>query len=195
MSAARAWQRAVSVGALVFASLASAAMPAQDTGAVRSAATATPTTPAAQTAAPEAAAEVWSPLTGDAWIDRQLADINVYGNRYRSAFVDEVVRYHAAPRALVAELLASRGWLPGDAYYACALAQIIGRPCRAVAALRERASADGWEAIIAAAGVTDHNDVDTRMKQAIATSYRHWARPLAKPGTTSPARNKHRALP
>ena len=56
----------------------------------------------------------WNPRTGDAAMDARLADINQYGDRYRAAFVDELVRYHAAPRTLVGALLADEHWAPGD---------------------------------------------------------------------------------
>ena len=51
------------------------------------------------------AASGWNPRSGDAWVDAQLADINRYGLRYREPFIDEMARYHGAPRALVGELL------------------------------------------------------------------------------------------
>ncbi|HEY4560393.1 MAG TPA: hypothetical protein VIG54_06615, partial [Lysobacter sp.] len=44
--------------------------------------------------------------TGDAWLDSRLVDIDAYAATYRDAFVDEVARYHRAPRELVQELLA-----------------------------------------------------------------------------------------
>src|SRR3546814_18459926 len=72
----------------------------------------------------------WNPRSGDAWVDTQLADINAYGSRYRGAFVDDLVRYHAAPRDLVNELVDARNWAPGDVHYACPLAQVVGRPWR-----------------------------------------------------------------
>ena len=72
----------------------------------------------------------WDPRTGDAVLDARLADINRYGDRYRAAFVDELVRYHAAPRALVTALLADEQWAPGDLYFACALAQAAGHGSR-----------------------------------------------------------------
>ncbi|MBP7159601.1 MAG: hypothetical protein KBA36_12420, partial [Thermomonas sp.] len=42
----------------------------------------------------------WNPRSGDVWVDAQLADMNQYGARYRDPFIDEMVRYHAAPRDL-----------------------------------------------------------------------------------------------
>ena len=106
------------------------------------------------------------PATGDTWIDARLLDIDHYAARHRDAFIDELVRYHGAPRALAAELLAREdAWSAGDLYFACALGQVSGRPCRTVVTLRERAPAQPWSEIagqVGAAGVgaedEDHND-------------------------------------
>src|SRR6476619_704905 len=68
--------------------------------------------------------------TGDAWVDATLVDIDRYAARYPDAFVDEMVRYHGAPRELVDELLGDRRWSAGDIYFACTLAQFAGQPCR-----------------------------------------------------------------
>ncbi|MDQ3159548.1 MAG: hypothetical protein M3Q51_00830, partial [Pseudomonadota bacterium] len=64
----------------------------------------------------------WNPRSGDVWVDTQLTDMNRYGSRYRDPFIDEMVRYHDAPRNLVTDLLINRRWAPGDVYYACTLA-------------------------------------------------------------------------
>lgn len=123
----------------------------------------------------------WNPRTGDAWIDRQLADINAYGDRYRGAFIDELVRYHAAPRELVTELVTRRNWAPGDVYFACALAQVAGRPCRRVIEDWEQAHADGWSKLMAQLALPDRRDATARLKQDITASYARWGRPLAEP--------------
>ena len=122
----------------------------------------------------------WNPRSGDAWIDRQLADINAYGSRYRGAFVDEIVRYHAAPRDLVEELVTKRNWAPGDVYYACAVAQVIGRPCRAIVDAWGQSHAEGWEQVATQAGIAKRPDAMARLKQDITESYVRWGRPLAK---------------
>lgn len=127
----------------------------------------------------------WNPRSGDAWIDRQLADINDYGSRYRGAFIDEIVRYHAAPRELVTELVTRRNWAPGDVYYACALAQLAGQPCRSVIETWEQAHADGWGAVTAGMALPDRRDAMARLKQDIAASYVRWGRPLAEPRTAA----------
>ncbi len=144
--------------------------------------------PATAVAAPASAADApietvigpWLPRSGDAWIDLQLGDINVYGARYRGAFIDEIVRYHAAPRELVESLLDAQGWLPGDVYYACALANVAGRPCRAAVALREASPGDGWETVSMDLGIDDQTAATRRLRQAIKASYVHWARPEAR---------------
>ncbi|HVI58853.1 MAG TPA: hypothetical protein VM619_08245 [Luteimonas sp.] len=125
-------------------------------------------------------AYAWNPRSGDAWIDAQLADINAYGARYRGAFVDELARYHAAPRALVEELVDQRNWAPGDVYYACALAQVVGRPCRAVADAWGQSHDQGWAAVAGQLGVAERPDAVQRLRQDIIDSYARWGRPLAK---------------
>ena len=122
----------------------------------------------------------WNPRSGDAWIDAQLADINAYGSRYRGAFVDELARYHAAPRALVTELVDERNWAPGDVYYACALAQVLGRPCRALVEAWGQSHGLGWAAVAAQAGIASRPDATQRLKQDIAASYARWGRPAAE---------------
>lgn len=134
-------------------------------------------------------AHAWNPRSGDAWIDRQLGDINRYGDRYRGAFIDELVRYHAAPRELATELLTKRNWAPGDVYYACAVAQSTGRPCRVVVDAWAVDHAQGWEAVAQQAGGVDAADATARLKQDITASYARWGRPLATPaGNVASAR-------
>lgn len=120
----------------------------------------------------------WDPRTGDATMDARLADINRYGNRYRAAFVDELVRYHAAPRALVDALLADEGWAPGDLYYACALARAVGRPCRHVLDLWRAAHATGWGPVAARLGVPPDSPEFRRIAEGLVASYARWGRPL-----------------
>ena len=120
----------------------------------------------------------WDPRTGDAVLDARLADVNVYGDRYRAAFVDELVRYHAAPRALTGALLADERWAPGDLYFACALAQAVGRPCRHVIDLWRESHATGWGAVAARLGVAPGSPEFRRVVDGVADSYRRWGRPL-----------------
>src|SRR5690606_33385401 len=109
-----------------------------------------------------------------------------YGDRYREAFIDELVRYHAAPRALAGALLADEAWAPGDLYYACALAEVVGRPCRHAIDLWRRHRAEGWEAVGARMGVTPGSPAFGRIAAGIASSYLRWGRPLPVAAPTSP---------
>lgn len=142
-------------------------------------------------------AEARAPDTGDPWIDAQLADMDRYAARHRDAFVDELARYHAAPRAVVTEAL-DAGVSPGDAYYACALAQALGRPCREVLDARHAAAdvEDGWGGVAARLAPERAGDARERVKRGIVGSYDRWARPLtldpalrrAFPDRNAPAR-------
>ena len=119
----------------------------------------------------------WQPRSGDAWVDAQLADINQYGARWPNTFTDELVRYHQAPRDLVDALLQQR-WAPGVIYFACALAEASGRPCRAVAYDWEHQHADGWGALAQRLGVAPGSPAFHRIKRAVVSSYDRWGRPL-----------------
>lgn len=126
----------------------------------------------------QVATAVWMPGTGDAWVDRMLGDINRYAARYPDAFADELVRYDNAPRALVHDLLGDPRWTPGDVYFACALGQYAGQPCRAVAQRWQQDHAGGWAAIAQGYGVSADSAAFHRLKRAIVLSYARWARPL-----------------
>jgi hypothetical protein len=71
----------------------------------------------------------FNPRTGDAWVDAQLGDMNVYTRGNVDGFVDDVVVRFGAPRYVVREYVVDRRWAPGDVYYACALAYQLHRPC------------------------------------------------------------------
>jgi hypothetical protein len=131
--------------------------------------------PPAVAAEPPAA---WSPRTGDAGIDATLADINAYGSRYPDAFADELARYHAAPRDVVSALLATPAWTPGDVYYACALAQAIGRSCRYVADERQAHPEEGWGELAQRLGVKPGSPQFHQLKDGFAGAYGRWGRPL-----------------
>lgn len=125
-----------------------------------------------------AQAPAFDPRTGDAWIDTSLADINRYGRTYRDPFVDELVRYHAAPRELVLELLARPGWTPGDVYFACSLAAAVGRPCRYVVDEYERERAAGWGALAQRLGIAPGSPAFHRLKRGVVSTYDRWGRPI-----------------
>lgn len=133
------------------------------------------------------ATATWNPRTGDAWTDRALADINQYGSRYGDAFVDELTRYFGAPRVLVSQLLVEQHWAPGDVYYACALAQAAGQPCRAVADTWSREHDLGWGAIMQRLGITPDSPQFERLKRGVIDSYARWGRPLPAADAGHPA--------
>ena len=120
----------------------------------------------------------WNPRTGDVWVDTQLADINRYGSRYRDPFIDEIVRYHGAPRDLVSDLLLRRHWAPGDVYFACALAQVVGRPCRVIADDWERDRGQGWGELAKRYGIKPGSPEFHRLKRGFVPSYDRWGRPI-----------------
>lgn len=124
----------------------------------------------------------WNPRTGDAWMDGRLGDINAYGYRYREPFIDELARYYGAPRDLVFDLVVNRRWAPGDAYYACAIAQIVGRPCRHVADVWQRDHAQGWGAVAQGLGVTPGSPEFHRLKRGVVPTYDRWSRPIELDG-------------
>ena len=121
----------------------------------------------------------WNPRTGDVWVDSQLSDINRYGTRYREPFIDEIVRYHGAPRDLVSDLLLRRHWAPGDVYFACALAQVVGRPCRVIADEWERDHGMGWGELAKRYGIKPGSPEFHRLKRGFVPSYDRWGRPIA----------------
>lgn len=117
--------------------------------------------------------------TGDAWVDAQLRDIGLYAARYRDAFVDELVRYHGAPRGGVQQWLARPDWQAGEVYFACSIANVLARPCSEVVALRQQPDGPaGWQAVLEGLDVDPRSDTFRRVKRGIVTSYRHWARPI-----------------
>ena len=120
----------------------------------------------------------WNPRTGDVWVDNTLGDMNRYGDRYRESFVDELVRYYGAPRDYVTELLVQQRWAPGDVYYACAIAEVIGRSCRYVADEWQRDHGQGWGALALRLGIKPGSAEFHRLKQGFVPTYDRWARPI-----------------
>ncbi len=120
----------------------------------------------------------WNPRTGDIWVDNWLGDMNNYGYRYREPFIDEMVRYHGAPRDLVSDLLINRRWAPGDVYMACTIASIIGRPCRYVVEQYERDHGQGWGAMAKRLGIKPGSAEFHRLKQGFVPTYDRWSRPI-----------------
>ena len=120
----------------------------------------------------------WNPRSGDVWVDTQLADMNRYGMQYRDPFIDEMVRYHGAPRDLVTDLLVNQRWAPGDVYYACTIAQIIGRPCRYVVDDWAVNHGQGWGAVAKRMGIKPGSAEFHRLKNGFVPTYDRWSRPI-----------------
>ena len=138
----------------------------------------------------------WNPRTGDVWVDTQLADINRYGSSYREPFIDEMVRYHGSPRDLVTDLLVNERWSAGDVYYACTLAQAVGRPCRYVADQWQENRSQGWGALAQRLGIKPGSAEFHRLKKGFVPTYDRWSRPIDLDGELTrayPNRSKGKA--
>lgn len=98
----------------------------------------------------------FNPRSGDAWIDAQLGDVNVFARGNLDGYVDEVVVSTGAPASYVRELVIERDWAPGDVFYACLIARELGRPCTVVADAYERemrGRGRGWGVIAQELGI------------------------------------------
>lgn len=124
------------------------------------------------------AAAVYAPGTGDAWVDRQLADINAYAARYPDAFIDELARYAGAHPDYVQALLREHGWKPGDIYLACFWGRASGRSCREPVRARTQAPQAGWKDVLASLQPPPDNLQWRAFRHAIVASYDHWDRPI-----------------
>jgi hypothetical protein len=135
--------------------------------------------PAQEAPAQAAAAQDPTPGSGDAWIDRQLLDIDRYAARYPDSFLDEVARYAPAPRGYVQALLRERRWPPRDIYFACFLAKAAGLPYRQVVRARAAAGPEaGWADVAQALQVAPGSLTYRALRHAIVASYDHWDRPI-----------------
>ncbi|KAF1711446.1 hypothetical protein CSC70_05965 [Pseudoxanthomonas kalamensis DSM 18571] len=123
-------------------------------------------------------APAYQPVTGDAWIDRHLRDIDVYATRYPDSFVDEVSRYGEVPRDYVQALLDEQHWQAGDIYFACMLAKATAQPCRALVRAWAQASEAGWKDVLAGLQPPAGKRELRAVRASIEASYTHWARPL-----------------
>ena len=121
----------------------------------------------------------WNPRSGDVWVDTYLDDVNRYGGRYREPFVNEMVRYYGAPRDLVVDLLTTRNWAPGDVYYACSIAQVLGRPCRYVADYWDEHHGKGWGVVAQELGIKPGSAEFHRLKKGFVPTYDRWGRPIS----------------
>ncbi|MCI2244619.1 hypothetical protein L3067_08345 [Xanthomonas sp. PPL568] len=135
----------------------------------------------ARTAATEAAdaAPVEVPGTDDAWIDRQLLDIDRYAARYPDSFLDEIARYAQMPHGYAEVLLHDRRWPPRDVYVAAFLAKAAGRPYREVVRARTAAGvAAGWATVASDMDAPPGSLAYRALRHAIVASYDHWDRPI-----------------
>lgn len=126
----------------------------------------------------------YAAASGDAWVDRHLADINHYAERYPDSFADELARYYAAPRAYVLAMLQQPDWTAGDVFLACALARRKAQPCRVLVRARAGNADQDWEAAarqvearVTVDGAGADDDVRD-VREDIRASYLRWARPL-----------------
>ena len=140
----------------------------------------------------------WNPRSGDVWVDARLSDMNYYGNQYREPFINEMVGYYGAPRDLITDLLVNRRWAPGDVYYACTIAQIIGRPCGYVADYWQEHHGQGWGVVAQRLGIKPGSAEFHRLKKGFVPTYDRWSRPItldadlrrAYPDRVKPAKAK-----
>lgn len=95
----------------------------------------------------------YSPRTGDVWLDARLGEINTYGRGNPDYFYDDMYSNYGAPRDYVRELYVDRRWAPGDIYYACALANLLNRPCREIVREYDRNPGQGWGALAQRMGI------------------------------------------
>lgn len=113
----------------------------------------------------------FNPRSGDAWIDAQLGDVNVFARGNLDGFVDEVVVSTGAPADYVRELVVERDWSPGDAYYACLVARELGWPCTRVVEAYEREArgrARGWGALAKEFGIQPGSPAFHALKSGVS---------------------------
>jgi len=139
---------------------------------------AVPGTALAQATTAPPAAATYTPGTGDAWLDRQLADVNRYAERYPEAFVDELVRYGGARRGYPEALMQQHGWAAADVWFACFWGKAIGASCREPVRARAQHPDEGWKAVVQALPVAPDNLHWRAVRQALVASYDHWDRPV-----------------
>jgi len=123
-------------------------------------------------------AKAYTPATGDAWVDKQLADINAYAARYPEAFVDELARYAGARPGYVQALLQDHGWKPGDVYLACFWGKLSGSNCRAPVKARAQQPEASWKEVLAGLQPPPDNLHWRALRHAIVASFDHWDRPI-----------------
>jgi hypothetical protein len=63
-------------------------------------------------------------------------------------------------------------------YYACALASILGRPCRYVVDYYEANRGQGWGVVAQRLGIKPGSSEFHRLKKGFVPTYDRWARPI-----------------
>ncbi|MDS9989201.1 hypothetical protein RAC83_000544 [Xylella fastidiosa] len=122
-------------------------------------------------------AGVSAATTGDAWIDQQLSDLDIYAKHYPDSFVDELARYIGIPHA-EAQTLLKQGWRAADVYFAGAWALITRQPLHAVLQVYQAHLQEGWQAALAILPVAPENTHYRMLRHTLVTSYDHWDRPI-----------------
>ena len=122
----------------------------------------------------------YQPRSGDPWIDRQLVDTNAYAARYPQSFIDEMARYYSVPRDYAEAMLQQPSWHAGDILMACALAQAVAQPCRAVVREWSRDHDQGWAGVALRLQAKPGAQQYRELRRAIEATYSRWARPLKK---------------
>ena len=84
----------------------------------------------------------------------------------------------AAAPGKIEEALADEAVGSGNAYFACSLAQAIGRPCRTVIDAWRTDASGGWQGVAERLGVTQIAGIHRRIRGDISESYVRWARPI-----------------
>jgi len=129
-------------------------------------------------ATPSDEGTAYAPGTGDAWLDRQLADVNHYAERYPDAFIDELVRYGGARRGYPEALMRQHGWAAADVWFACFWGKAIGASCREPVRARAQHPDEGWKAVVQTLPVAPDNLHWRAVRHALVASYDHWDRPI-----------------
>jgi hypothetical protein len=112
----------------------------------------------------------FNPQTGDAWMDVQLRDMNVYTRGNTDGFIDDIVISFGAPRQIIREYVVDRRWAPGDVYYACALAYEMHRPCLDNLREYDKNNGKGWGVIAKRMGIKPGSSEFQALKGRVSNS-------------------------
>lgn len=87
---------------------------------------------------------------------------------------------------MVEDLLARRGWSPGDVYYACSIARSLGRPCLDIANEYDR-DGRGWGVTAQRLGIKPGSPAFHALKRGTVATYDRWGYPITL-ASTAPVR-------